>query len=141
MGWRGWESWAPTEAELKRSRLRLEPERQKFGNVPTRGFASKKEARRYDELKARLLAGDITDLECQPEWVMHTRTPEGELIKVGRFKADFRYRELIMRMSSGEPMYVVRVEEVKGGKATKTTAYQLRKKHVEAEYGITIREI
>ena len=103
----------------------------KFRARPTRGFASKKEAAHYDALLMRLKAGEITRLECQPEFVMHTLSKDGEWLKVGRHKVDFGYVDV----ATGELV----LEEVKGGKATQTEAWGLRRRHVESEYGLTIR--
>ena len=40
-------------------------------------------------------------------------------------------------MSTGEEV----VEDVKGGEATKTPLYRWKKKHLKAEYGISIVEV
>jgi hypothetical protein len=101
-------------------------------------FDSQREAARYAELTLLLSAGEISDLEIHPgfplmvlelteatapPWVMHT---------IGMYHADFKYRNV----RTGN----IIVEDVKS-KPTKTEAYALRKKHVEAQYGITIVEI
>jgi len=127
------------------------PKRQKFNAQPTvtrgRKFASKKEAQRYHELLLRLKAGEIRRLECQPVYVMHTENESGEWIACGKFTPDFRYLERVepdydkaanVVTSAG---YREVIEDVKGGRATSTTAYRLRKRHVEAEYGIQIIEV
>lgn len=104
-----------------------EPKRSKYGAVKTEvdgmTFASKKEARRYLELKALQEAGKIKGLELQPEYSLNA---EGG-IKVGRYRADFRYVE------DGR----VVVEDAKG---YKTRDYAMRKRHMLAQYGIKIRE-
>ena len=98
-------------------------------------FDSRKEARRYERLKILAIAGEITALELQPAFpltVLELWRPDGRLVDVGVYHADFRYVET----RSGE----VVIEEIKSG-PTKTTAYRLRKRIVEAMYGITIREV
>jgi hypothetical protein len=88
-------------------------------------FASKKEAARYGELKLLERAGHIDRLELQPAYQL---VVDG--IKVGVYKADFRYRD----KRSG---YFV-VEDVKG---VRTPVYKLKKKLVEALYAVRIREV
>ncbi len=90
-------------------------------------FASKKEAKRYGELHLLVQAGKIQDLELHPAYELHTNG-----VRVGKYTADFRYFDL-------ENLCLV-VEDVKS-RATKTTAYRLRKRMVEAEYGIKVMEV
>ena len=100
----------------------------KFRNVPTEvdgiRFDSRAEARRYGELKLLERAGEIHGLTLQPLYVF-----EFNGVKIGSYKADFRYER------SG----VVVVEDVKSS-ATKTPAYQLRKRMMLAFHGISILE-
>ena len=108
-------------------------------------FDSTKEARRYSELRLLEKAGQITDLETQPKfpidvvrlwqdgrWTWATSQPPPDLIQCGVFTADFRYVET----ATGQ----VVIEDVKSG-PTKTTAYRLRKRLVEAIHGVTISEV
>jgi hypothetical protein len=108
-------------------------------------FDSTKEARRYCELRLLEKAGLIKDLETQPRfpievvqlwqdgrWMWATSQPQPDLIQCGVFTADFRYVEV-------EANRVV-IEDVKSG-PTKTTAYRLRKRLVEAIHGVTISEV
>jgi hypothetical protein len=98
-------------------------------------FDSRKESRRYERLKILAAAGEITALELQPEFpitVVELWRDDGRWIVCGRFRADFRYIET----RSGE----VVIEDTKSG-PTKTTAYRLRKRLVEAIHGVTIREV
>jgi hypothetical protein len=57
---------------------------------------------------------------------------DAKLTKVGRYTADFAYIDC----QTGQ-----RVIEDTKSTATATEAYRLRKKHVEAQYGITVREV
>lgn len=97
-------------------------------------FASQREGARYLDLKLLLRAGEIADLELQPKFQIHTVNASGELILCGKYTADFRYTTQV----NGARVTVV--EDVKS-KATATTAYRLRKKLVEAAYGINIVEV
>jgi len=99
-------------------------------------FHSKKEAEHYDTLMLMLKAGEISDLRLQPQYTLQEAytTPEGERIRAIRYTADFSYR--IQRM--WEHIIVV---DVKGGKATKTADYKLKKKLMQERFGISVREI
>lgn len=86
-------------------------------------FDSAKEAREYTRLRLAVKAGTIRDLRLQPAFVLHATdgTP------VCTYRADFRYVD-----EAG-----VHVVDVKG---MRTPVYLLKKKLVEAEYGIHIEE-
>lgn len=73
-------------------------------------FASKKEAKRYLDLKVLLRAGQISDLELQPKFPL---VVSGK--KVCTYVADFAYTENRKRI----------VEDVKG---VKTPVYRLKRK-------------
>ena len=102
----------------------------KYGAVRTTvdgiSFASKAEAKRYGELKLLEKAGQIGGLELQPRFPLEHRG-----IKLTTYIADFSY------WTMGQPPQRV-IEDVKG---MKTAVYRLKKKLVEAHYGITITEI
>jgi len=99
-------------------------------------FASKKEAARFLELQLWQKAGQIAELACQPVFPIHVmelwRPGPIAITTIGRFTADFSY----LNLTTGE--YVV--EDVKST-ATKTTAYRIRKRLVEAIHGLTITEV
>lgn len=92
-------------------------------------FASQKEARRYTELKMLEKAGEIFDLRLQPEYPL-CAWQNGNAPIVGKYRADFSYLDVKSRKGV--------VEDVKG---FKTPLYKWKKKHVEAQYGIEIREV
>ena len=95
-------------------------------------FASQKEGMRYATLKQLERAGEISKLECHPEFTLFAAdTRVFKLERVGKYTADFRYLDQQER---------VIVEDVKAP-VSRTEAYQLRKKIVEANYGITITEV
>ena len=119
--------------------------RQKYGAKPTTvdgiQFASKAEARRYGELKLLEKAGEIEDLELQPSFSLHAASTTGqfrEAVKaaagtrntlVGHYRADFGYLDY----KRGRI-----VEDVKG---IDTPLSKWKRKHVAAQYGVTVEII
>lgn len=89
-------------------------------------FDSRREGLHYVSLMGRLERGAIRDLSLQPEYPIHAAGGA----KVAVYRADFRYVDV----ATGR----VIVEDVKG---FKTAIYKLKKKLVEAEYGIRIVEV
>ena len=111
----------------------------KYGAIKTEVdgivFASKAEARRYAELRLLEKAKEIYDLELQPKFPIYVARPGQATVTratkpVCTYIADFRYRR--------GPTGVLTIEDVKG---MKTPVYRLKKKLVEAQYGIQIQEI
>ena len=111
-------------------------------------FDSKREAKRYTELKVLEKSGHITHLELQPEYQI---TINGA--KICKYKADFRYftvrqeNNALSYNSKGEWQTPTMtgdkegqiVEDVKG---FKTPIYRLKKRLVEASYpGTLIKEV
>lgn len=99
-------------------------------------FHSKREAKRYQELNMLELAGKIFRLQLQPRyqlcaWKAH-RIAHAPAI--GFYVADFRYCNHAGCICA----WGCQVEDVKG---FRTPLYRWKKKHVEAQYGITIREV
>lgn len=88
-------------------------------------FDSKKEARRYGDLKNMERAGEISRLELQPQYSF-----AGPFGHIGKYKADFRY------IRNGE----VIVEDVKSPATAKKTDYRLRVKMMKAFYDIDVLE-
>jgi hypothetical protein len=79
-------------------------------------FDSAREARRYCELKLLQMAGEISDLEIQPKFMLLEGFRHGGLVvKPITYRADFRYAE------KGKTV----VEDVKG---CKTEVYNIKKK-------------
>jgi hypothetical protein len=87
-------------------------------------FPSRLEANRYGQLKLLERAGEISGLTLQPEYPI---TVNG--VNCGTYKADFRYVE----KANGTV-----IEDTKG---FATPVYKLKKKLVEAIYGIQISEV
>ena len=90
-------------------------------------FASMKEARRYGELKLLQQAGQIAHLRCHPRYeIIPSFERNGEKHRAAHYTADFEYRDLV----TGEFV----AEDVKGGKATQTAAFNLRAKLFRLRY-------
>ena len=112
------------------------PKRRKFGNQPVvvdgRRFDSKAEARRYEDLRRLHAAGEVLWFCLQPVF----RLPGGI-----EYRPDF----IVCRRARAEedalgPVVVV-VEDVKGGQATKTKEYRLKKRLMKDRYGIEVVEV
>lgn len=131
MTWKDWEHYEPPSslptgtAAKKRSKYGADPQM-----VDGVKFDSKREADRYQALKLEQLAGEIADLELQPQYPLHAVTPSGTRIVIGRYIADFRYT----RKGGG-----VIVEDAKGFRGKEL--YLWKKRHVETEYAIHITEV
>jgi hypothetical protein len=93
-------------------------------------FDSKKEARRYQQLKLMEKAGEITGIKVHPKFPIMVN---GE--KICTYIADFEYWTKFKNVSKC-PERVI--EDVKG---VKTAVYQLKKKLMFACHGISIVEI
>lgn len=93
--------------------------------VDGRVFASRREARRYEELVILEKAGEISGLVCQPNFRITVNEKH-----ICNYIADFQYTDEIKDE--------LVVEDVKG---MKTPVYKLKKKLFEALYGFTITEI
>jgi len=102
----------------------------KYGNQKTVidgiEFDSKKEARRYQELKIRVMAGDIWDLKFQEEFPLIVNG-----ITVAHYRADFTYQTGFGKV----------VEDVKSAITRKNPVYRLKNKLMNACHGIKITEI
>lgn len=85
-------------------------------------FDSKREAARYSELKLLFRAGKIQNLElqCPLDFIIGGK-------KIFTYKPDFIYFEDGKRV----------IEDVKG---VKTPVYRLKKKLIEAQFKVQIRE-
>lgn len=116
--------------------------KRKYNNTPTTRitadgteirFDSKGEASRFDELMILLNAGKIYELKLQPQFTLQEAytTPEGVRVRAIRYVADFSY-------NTGNGLVV---EDVKGGKATQTRVYKLKKKLMQDRFGITVQEV
>lgn len=103
--------------------------RNKYGAVKTVvdgiTFASKKEAKRYGELRLLERAGEIGPITLQPSFDLAVKG-----VTVCKYVGDFLYRD---RRSDK-----IVIEDVKG---VKTPVYRLKKKLAMACHNITITEV
>lgn len=120
--------------------------RSKYGNVKAQvdgyTFDSKAEARRYQELRLLEQAGEVWDVEVHPRYPLYAPSTSGYatraahalsrkgVFRIGEYRADFKYRD------RHTMPYVV--EDVKG---FDTPLSRWKRKHAEAQYGITIEVI
>lgn len=86
-------------------------------------FHSRREAQRYRELLLLGQAGELRDLELQPRFPLIVNG-----VKVGSYIADFRYQDR------------TRGDVIEDSKGFRTQTYVLKRKLVEALYGIAVRE-
>ena len=107
----------------------------KYGNkklvIDDHKFDSKREARRYQELKMMLRTGIITDLELQKPFILQEtcKNGNGETIRRIKYVADFVYKQNGLTI----------VEDTKG---YRNSVYLLKKKLFEHKYyPTTIREV
>ena len=112
----------------------------KYGAVSTMvegiRFASKAEARRYSELCLLEKAGEIHGIVLQPGFELAVFNRGGGLpTSIGKYVADFAYCRCLRTPCVRSHLVY---EDVKG---FKTPLYRWKKKHVEAQYGISITEI
>ena len=108
----------------------------KYGAVRTEvdgiSFASKKEARRYSELRLLERAGKIECLRLQPRYPLVVANK-----LVCTYVADFAYH-LLEKDEDGWKVYSLIVEDAKG---MKTPVYKLKAKLFEACMGFAITEV
>jgi len=106
-----------------------EPKRNKFHAKKTEvdgiTFYSKREATRYQDLRAMQQHGLISDLVLQPRFPLIVND-----VKVGTYIADFQYVE------DGKKI----IEDVKAPHLRKHMYYRLKNRLMRAIYGIEIRE-
>ena len=121
------------EREESKRKYHNTPTNRDVGDGKTIKFDSKREAARFDELMLMLKAGKIRDLRLQADFTLQEAytLPNGNRVRAIRYRADFAYYE------NGNLV----IEDVKGGKATKTRVYEIKKKILADKFGIEITEI
>lgn len=115
---------------------RAVPKRHKYAAEPVVvdgiRFDSTKEATRWQALQLRARAGEIRDLQRQRPFALTTLSKRDGLEQpVGTIVVDFVYRE-------GDDLVV---EDVKSPATREIALYRWKRKHFEAQYGLTIREV
>ena len=113
----------------------------KYRNVKTvvngECFDSQREAEHWIALKIREGMGEITNLRRQVAYELYapTRDADGRFsslcLCIAKYIADLDYFENGVHI----------VADVKGGKATRTQVYMLKRKWLERQEGIVIREL
>lgn len=105
----------------------------KYRNEKYRGFDSKKEARRYDELYLLERCGEIKNLRSQVEYELIPRQMEGKRVaeRAVKYIADFVYEV------DGE----VVVEDVKSEITRKNPDYIIKRKLMLWVHHIKIHEV
>ena len=115
------------EKKLNKEQAAPAPKRSKYSNIKTEVdgimFDSKREAGHWSQLVMRERAGSITDLQRQIRFELHVNG-----VKVCTYSPDFQYWE-------GERLIVA------DSKGMKTAVYNLKKKMMDAEYGLEILEM
>lgn len=99
-------------------------------------FDSRKEARRYQDLKLLERSGEIKDLELQPIYhlIKGVKFSTDKRAKPAiRYIADFAYTNAI----TGERV----VEDVKSPATKKLPAYRMKKHMMLAIHGIEVKEV
>src|SRR5688572_7694121 len=108
--------------------------RNKITEVNGIKFSSKKEAKRYKDLKLLQAAGGIRGLTLQETFVIKVNG-----VKICSYRCDFQYEEL-SKMVAENGYAKVWNDVIEDCKGYKTPAYSLKKKLMEAVFGITIKE-
>lgn len=113
--------------------MRQSVRRSKYRSIKTTvddiTFDSKKEAKRYQELKLLQRANKIENLRLQVPYVLIDKSKYGRQIK---YIADFVYYDKELKQEV--------VEDTKS-EATKTPVYRLKKRLMAETYDIEIKEI
>jgi hypothetical protein len=120
------ETWSPEQYRAYKPKKKAKYYSLK-AEVDGHTFHSRKEAKRYGELRAREMAGEIKDLELQPVFSIYING-----VKIFDYYADFKYRDV----STGWKV----IEDVKSPATRKKEVYRIKKKAIEAAYGIEIIE-
>ena len=100
-------------------------------------FSSKKEAKRYEELKAEQEAGNIRNLRLQPEYHVqeaYVDPATGQRVKPIKYIADFYY-ERHWQQSNGWQGWMPVVEDVKG---VQTDVFKLKYNLMIEKFGIWV---
>lgn len=119
----------------------------KYRNTPTERvtengtvikFDSLKEARHYDELMLKLKAGEIRDLKLQHDFTLSEAytTFDGHRMRPMKYRADFVFERV-----GDDGKWERVVQDVKGGKATQTRVYAIKKRLMKERLGIEVVEI
>lgn len=92
-------------------------------------FDSKREGAYYTELRQRQILDEVTAVEMQKPYVL--KGPDGSVITT--YRADFCFFDV----TAGR----YRVVDVKGGKATQTDVFRLKRKMMKSFLGIDVEVV
>lgn len=139
MSGRGWEKLTASDiARLQTRGAPAPPKPSKYRNVKVHidgeTFDSKAEAQTWQELKMRVRSGEISDLQRQVRFQLYapdfTEVPaSGRYVTISEYVADYQWNE------AGRTV----VADRKG--ARNTQVFALKRKWLELQSGIEIREI
>ena len=127
--------WTQADLDALRQQRTPTPKRSKFGNVKTRGFDSKHEAKCARELQLRESAGEITNLRYQVpfELIPAQYDDAGKLLERScRYVADFTFWE----RAGIKSVYVVA-----DAKGCRNAVFILKRKLMRFLKGIGVREL
>lgn len=123
------------ETGQEKSKTKYHNQKTDVDGIP---FDSKKEARRFMELREMQRCGAISDLRLQVNFTLiegYTK-PTGERVKPMVYKADFTYKR--QDQTGAYTIYIV--EDVKS-KATRTKTYLLKRKLMREKFRLEISEV
>lgn len=101
-------------------------------------FDSRKEARRFLELREMEKRGEISDLRLQVNFTLiegHTK-PNGERVRPEIYRADFTYRK-----QDGAGNYTIYIVEDVKSAGTRTEKYKIKKKQMWEKFHLEITEV
>lgn len=112
------------------------PKRNKYNAIKTEAdgikFDSLSEAIRYSELKLLQMAGEISDLECHPSYLLQEKFKwRGFAVRSISYEPDFRYRDM---GSVGCPLIVEDVKSNTSRRGTQTSTFELKAKWFKKTY-------
>jgi hypothetical protein len=116
--------WHARSVSARRTSCARRPRAAKFGNEKSAGYDSKREARRAEELRLLESAGEISDLQDKPKFLL---IPKQGAERAVHYIADFAYRR------AGELV----VEDCKG---FRTDVYVIKRKLMLFVHGIAVLE-
>lgn len=114
----------------------------KMRNVRTKGFHSKREYERWKMLKAMEDCGQIKALVKQQPLAICVVNPKGESVRCAEYMADFSYIENGLEVFEDvKPKFKNPTAEKKYKAGAQYRLFDLKRKLVEAIYGIKIKEV
>ncbi|MBQ9269692.1 MAG: DUF1064 domain-containing protein [Oscillospiraceae bacterium] len=130
-----WPVGEPPARESDRTKSKYKNQKTEVDGIP---FDSKKEARRFLELRGMERCGAIYDLRLQVNFTLiegYTK-PTGERVKPETYKADFTY----YRPDENGDFTIYIVEDVKS-KGTRTEKYKIKRKQMHDKFHLEITEV